>query len=383
MSAVHFMPWCPLAKEYSVGEVTLMPFDRTARNDQFDQAELPRVLSILSSYRDLRGRPNRSLALVKYKDRPIFSDVSSDEFQIARELVEVACFSALSKRTYLSFGQYCNASNFIFYGQRFSLDSQDSGYTAITSRRRDGQNSALRSFSNTVFSVPVQAGRNDPVAIDEQFLQSLIAFRESGEGKDWARWQNAIECFNLANTDADNISYQVEWTLLCGAFERLLDAESKATDVASKFSHIFHPTDLLAVNEAKRKSDRWKDLQNSLSHEWVREFYSVRGDFAHGKLRTDQPLTWQPQEHLLLATISFPLVTKCLLAQAGKYGLTRDDKAEIDAFECLADSPFLTEPPDSKGSMDSWWARCLQEAKRKERVKRAVEHWEKNFKNGA
>lgn len=383
VNAVYFMPWCPLGKECVVGEIRLVPFDRTAKNEQFDRAELRRVFSILSSYRDLKGQPKRELTLVRYQDKPIFSEMSSDEFEIARELLELVCFSALSNRTYLSFGEYCNSSNFIFYGQRFSLDSEDSGYAAIISRRRDGQRSDLRSFSNTVFSIPVQANRADPVAIDEQFLESLIAFRETGDGKNWSRWQNAIECFNLANTDADNVSYQVEWTLLCGAFERLLEADSKAADVASKFSHIFRPINPLAVSEATRKSERWRDPNNPLRLEWMREFYSVRGDFAHGKLRTGQPLAWHPKEHLLLATIAFPLVVKYILANAGKYGLTRNDKAEINAFECLADSPFLTEPSDSKGSMDSWWVRCLQEAKRKERVQRAAEYWEENFKRGA
>jgi hypothetical protein len=382
VNAVHFIPWCPLEQEYEVGEISLVPFDRTARNEQFNLPELRRVLSILGSYRDLKGQPTRLLTLVKYRDTPIFADISSDDFQIARELVELTCFSAISNRTYLSFGEYCNASNFIFYGQRFALDSEDSGYAAITSRRRDGQRSDLRSFSNTVFSIPVQASRNEPVAIDEQFLQSLVAFRKTGDSRVWSSWQNAIECFNLANTDADNISYQVEWTLLCGAFERILEADSKAVDVANKFSQVFRPLIPLAISQATRKSDRWKAPNNPLSFEWMREFYSVRGDFAHGKLRTGQPLAWHPKEHLLLATIAFPLVAKCLLALAGKYSLTRNAQAEINAFECLADSPFLTEPPDSKGSMDSWWVRCLQDAKREDRVQRAVEYWGKNVKNG-
>jgi hypothetical protein len=384
MNTVHFMPWCPLEKEYAVSEICLIPFDRSAPNERFNQAELRHIQLILSSYRDLNGRPNRLMTLVKHRGRPVFAEMTDDDFQIARELVGLFCFSALSTRTYLSFGEYCNASNFIFYGQRFALDSQDSSYAAITSRRRDGRRSDLRSFNNTVFSIPVQASRNDPVTIDEQFLESLTTIREAGESQDWSRWQNAIECFNLANTDAENVSFQVEWTLLCSAFERLLDADSKAADVANKFSDIFRPDkSLLAASSAHRKSARWKESNNSLSHEWMHEFYRVRGDFAHGKLRTGQPLAWRVEEHLVLATIAFPLVVKCYLARAGLFSLTRNDQAEINAFECLADSPFLTDPPESKGSMDSWWVRCVQEAKREERVHRAVEYWEKHFKNEA
>jgi len=314
---------------------------------------------------------------VRYHNKPVFSDLTSEEYEIARELVELACFGGISKRTYFSFGDYCNASNFIFYGQRFTIGS---GHTVIVSRRRNDYISDIRSISKTVFSIPVQASPIERVTLDERLLASIVTFRDTGDSKEWLRWQNAIACFNLANTDADNITYQVEWTLLCSAFERLLDADSKAVDVATKFSAVFCPANPLAVGSAKRKSSRWKDPANPLSFEWMREFYSVRGDFAHGKLNTGQPLAWQPSEHLALATIAFPLAVKCLLAKTGKYTLREDDQAQIDAFECLADSPFSSDPPDCQGSMDSWWSRCVNEAKRRLTAKRVAKLWEDNFK---
>jgi hypothetical protein len=379
MNAVHFMPWCPLDKEYEIGEISLTPFDQTAKNEEYETAELSQVLSILSSYRDLKGRPNRQMALVKYRDKPVFSVLTSEEYEIARELVELACFSGISKRTYFSFGDYCNASNFMFYGQRFTIGS---GHAAIVSRRRDGQLSDLRSINETMFSIPVHANPIGQVTLNEQLLTSLVSFRETCDSQEWSRLQNAIACFNLANTDADNITYQVEWTLLCSAFERLLVCDSKARDVADGFSAVFCPATPLAVSGAKRKSLRWRDLAKPLSFEWMREFYSVRGDFAHGNFDTRQPLAWQPLEHLTLATIAFPLVVMCLLAKAGKYTVTRNDRAEIDAFECLADSPFSSEPPDFRGSMDSWWLRCVDEAKAADRIRRAVTFLEKRQEGG-
>jgi len=373
MPAVHFMPWCPLDRDYTIGEISLIPFDRTAKNERYDHTELSHVLSILSSYCDLAGQPNRKMSLVKYQERSVFSDLTSEEFEIARELVELGCFSGISKRTYFSFGDYCNASNFTFYGQKFALGSN---HTAIVSRRRDGQNSSMRSIGKTIFSIPVQASPIQQVKLDEQLLTSLVAFRGASDNKEWSRWQNAIACFNSANTDADNVAYQVEWTLLCSAFERLLGADSKAVDVATKFSDVFLPTNPLIVGSATRKSSRWKDPAKSLSFEWMREFYSVRGDFAHGQLDTGQPLAWQPLEHLSLASIAFPLVVKCLLRLHGTYTLTDDDSTEIDAFECLADSPLSTDPPDSHGSLDSWWVRCRENAAWEATTKKAVEFLE-------
>lgn len=358
MPAVHFMPWCPLDRDYTVGEISLLPFDRTAQNDRYDHTELLQVLSILDSYRDMGGHPNRSMALVKYQNKSVFSDLANEEYEIARELVELSCFSGISKRTYFCFGDYCNASNFTFYGQKFT----GSDHTAIVSRRRDGHTSSMRSIGRTVFSIPVQASPIREVKLDGQLLTSLVAFRGATDSKEWSRWQNAIACFNLANTDADNVAYQVEWTLLCSAFERLLDADSTAADVATKFSAVFCPASPLIVGSTTRKSSRWKGSAKPLSFEWMREFYSVRGDFAHGRLDTGQPLAWQPLEHLSLASIAFPLVVKCLLRLNGNYTLMEDDQIQIDAFECLADSPLSTDPPDSQGSQDSWWSRCRQKA---------------------
>jgi hypothetical protein len=71
--------------------------------------------------------------------------------------------------------------------------------------------------------------------------------------------------------------------------------------------------------------------------EWLSEFYRVRGDFAHGRLTTRQPMVWNATEHLALAAIAFPFVVRCLLQRAGAYTLTRDDIAAIETFEPFAD----------------------------------------------
>jgi hypothetical protein len=106
----------------------------------------------------------------------------------------------------------------------------------------------------------------------------------------------------------------------------------------------------------------------------MREFYCIRGAFAHGKLNPRQPMAWKPHEHLLLATVAFPLVVKSLLAKAGVFTLTDDDDAQIACFERLADmSEFFADPPDKKGSSDSHWRRLLTDYE----SKRAFE----NFKN--
>jgi hypothetical protein len=69
---------------------------------------------------------------------------------------------------------------------------------------------------------------------------------------------------------------------------------------------------------------------------------------------------WTPLEHLVLATIAFPLVVKYLLSKVARYNLTDQDEAEINSFERFADTrDFLQDPPDTHGSGDSHWKRLV------------------------
>jgi hypothetical protein len=95
----------------------------------------------------------------------------------------------------------------------------------------------------------------------------------------------------------------------------------------------------------------------------MKEFYRIRGDFAHGKLKSRQPTAWQPLEHIVLATIAFPLVVKVLLSKTGFYSLSEHDQATIDAFERISDEDFLNPPPDQEGSIDSWVSRITRETR--------------------
>jgi hypothetical protein len=146
--------------------------------------------------------------------------------------------------------------------------------------------------------------------------------------------------------------------LLCSAFEHILDAESKAIDVANRFTTSFTPTKSKLVRDATRRSTRWRDEGQPLRFEWMREFYRIRGDFAHGQLQSKQDTVWGLGEHLVLGTIAFPLLVRLLLMNAGEYTLTDEDVAQIDAFEALADTPRFTYPPtDARNSLDSHWKR--------------------------
>lgn len=376
MATLQFMPWCPIDKAYQVGEIRIIPFTREAKMERLDQSTANHIRTILSSYRNLDGEPVSNAALIKHSDKPILADLSNDELDVTQDCLAVLRFSGLARRAYFNpLGPYCNADCFIFYGQKFQEEPRFSG---ITCRRREGRTVNVLPLEKTTFTVPVHVSVINELSLDEGLLTSLVDYRDSSSDEEWARWQNAISCFNQANTDNESVSMQVEWVLVCSAFERLLNARSDAKDVAEKFASALAPSNPVLISHAKRQSSRWTELTRELRYEWIREFYAVRGDFAHGRLQSRQPMAWKPLEHLVLGSIAFPLLVKCLLAKTGKYTLTEEDSAEIDALEPFGDEDFLQDPPDQTSSIDSWWSRHVMKAKKERLFRRIAKEFEES-----
>ncbi|GIW70824.1 MAG: hypothetical protein KatS3mg102_0366 [Planctomycetota bacterium] len=373
MSMVSFLPWCRIDKAYDVGQLQILPFKRHQPIEGLDGAAQCRVNTILATYKTIQAKPVDRAAIARYAGKSVIDDLNEEERETIRELVAIACFCGLARREYFNeLGPYCNSDCFSLYIQKF--DRAD--FTAITTRRREGETLSTWPIDHIAITVPVHCHGIPEVRLDETLLKALISHRGATSNNSWAKWQNAITCFNQANTDSENVRYQVEWVLLCSAFEHILGAKPDAKDVAAKFAAVVVPTEPLLARDATRRSQRWQDTKQFLRYEWMREFYRIRGDFAHGKLNTAQPMVWNPLEHLALASIAFPLVVKCLLKKAGRYEFTDDDNVQIDAFEKFANTVnFLRPPSERRNSLDSHWSRICSDCRSKlclQRVRNAV-----------
>lgn len=351
------MPWCRIDRPYKVGDLTITPYH--GRLDAVDDAVQRQLARVLATYLDIQGRPVDHAAVVRYAHRPFGTDLAPEEIESTYDWIQLTCFSGLAGRQFFTPEAPCNSDVFLLCMQRL----EDPDFVALRTRRREGSTWSAWPLDSIVISVPAHVSPVRLVCLDQPLLDSLVAFARSGR-LEWGRWQHALSCFNQGNTDSDAIRYQVEWGLLCSAFERLLDAAADYDDVASKFAKAMRPSKPLLTGGARRRIDRWKDPSLPVRLEWLKEFYRVRGDFSHGRLTTQQPMAWNLLEHLMLAAIAFPLLVRSLLQDAGIYGLTRDDVAAIDAFESFADQAnFLAAPPDSRNSLDSWWARMHSRAR--------------------
>jgi hypothetical protein len=303
MAAITFMPWYRIDRNYDLLDLSLIRFNRATRVEGVDGAVQDDVHKVLGTYKDIKGEPVDKAALLVLKDKNILADLNDDDRDLLYELIEVVRFGGLANREYFDpIARYCNSDCFPCYVQRFAT----ADFTSLTSRRREGSTQSSWPIAAITISMPLHCSPIRKVVLDEHFIESLFRHRRD-QPEEWTRWHNAISCFNQANTDAENVRHQVEWVLLCSAFEHLLDAGSKAIDVATRFANLLVPSESRLVRNSTRISAQWRDTGQSLRFEWMREFYRIRGDFAHGQLQTRQDMVWGFGEHLVLVLLCYKL----------------------------------------------------------------------------
>jgi hypothetical protein len=352
---LQFLPWCALDRTYDLGDLKLVPFSDARFEPSFGSEERSMIRRLLAPYRGLDGRVVHRPAIVLYKGEDPLRDLSEEERRDAGEEVHLACFSSLAARRLFT-ETPSNSTCFTRYVQRFEGTSL--GVT-ITARRPDGEHWISWPLQSLAMAIPPQASAVHQVSVDDALFAALVQFRSASSSKEWSAYQNAIDCFNVANRCDDAMPSHVEWVMLAAAFQRLLGSASKASAIASAFEAAItpeKPRTAITTRHLAEPARNW-----SIRKAWMYEFYTLRGDFAHGQLSNSRPTTWTGGEHVVLATIAFPLLVKGLLREGGYYEMRDSDWAQIDAFEDLLDSAFMKPPEDQASSWDWIWPRLQPE----------------------
>ena len=244
MSMFLFMPWCRIDEQIKMGDIRIVPFKQGKRIRGAGVILNRQIERILSSYKTIEGQPISRAAFIQLSAKGIGEDLTEDEIELLNKLVALLIFCGLSNRAYFNHvGSYCNTDCFTMYIQKF----EDAEFTAISSRRREGRTLSGWGIDEIAITVPVHCHTIGNVTVDERLLRALVSRRTSSSSDDWGRWQNAISCFNQANTDNDSVRYQVEWVHFCSAFEHLLGASPDARDVAERFSRNLVPNQEISV----------------------------------------------------------------------------------------------------------------------------------------
>ena len=115
-----FMPWCKVQKTLDAGDITIIPFRPGERLEGLDEAAQCRANKILGTYKTIEAKPVERAALIRYREKYLVDELSPEEHGTMRELITLACFSALAGRKYFnSLGPYCNSDCFTLYVQKF------------------------------------------------------------------------------------------------------------------------------------------------------------------------------------------------------------------------------------------------------------------------
>lgn len=381
VGSLAFFPWLSIRQAISTLEFELVPYERGTRPGG-PESGLQRILdTILEPYVETNNAPIRQASLLRLAGHDFTDNLTEPEVEKLFTISELVAFSGLAKREFFGFN-YANCHHFTFIVQTF--EDPFSGVT-ITSRRRDGLNSALVARDALRVARPFHASPNLlPIGLDFPLLQALLSIM--GDSVSLSYWE-PILLFNRANTDSDQAPEHAEAVFLIAAFQGLLECRySNENGLAESFSRVFQPAEPVETAECDRLQRQTRQLPRagSVREMWIRDFFRVRGELAHGLTAPRYPSIWSLREHLLLASYVFPRLVKLCLANNGFYTLSDDDRLDIDVFEPLACCENLfAEVEGDEDDPGGWpWNRIREEGMWHQATRKALAHLSSKSPNG-
>ena len=381
MSMLIFFPWLKMQKPVSIGDFELVPYQRKSM-PAGSGTPLQNILdAITESYISHSERPIHQATLVQVGQEDIIRDLNDQERDAVFILSEILAICGLSCREFFCHFKYWNRDNFRIIVQSFVIPYEG---PAIVTRRRDGSNTSFQPKENFRVQKPQHVPLYSQVQIDESLLKALFQAMES---EIWGRFWEAIVNFNLANTDDIEMAEEMEAVFLVGAFERLLDCNrGKEDDLADRFSCTLTPTNDLIPSACTRLSDfdvtnRFK-RSDTIRDMWIRDFFRLRGNLAHGKLDSRYSSSWSLRDHLLLGSFVFPLLLKSVLGKEGLYLPTEEDKFKIDLFEPLACEEHFVPLVNSSDSETHPWNQVLERIREESNHRRLTAFIERLWSDG-
>ena len=348
---IAFLPWVTLDAQLNLGGFRLVPYRVGGAENTSSLIPHTHIDQALRFYRDSRSKPLQQCVLLAFADGAIGADLSEEEVQDLFIFGELLAFSALAQRRFFQNGfGYVSRDHYALLVQQ--IPAHFSGSIALTYRRRDGGITHGISADDYPIPIPPYLGEQEAVSYDDPLLDALLKAWSEMPAKDWQRCYEAINAFNLANTDGEAVPPHLELVLLHGAFERALGVKGGDThEFVAKLSACLQISARVQCRTRGAIQPKPKLNEPYVLEAWARDFGASRGSVAHGHDYAAAKSTWSLRNHLLLATYLLPLVIKRFLTNSGTLAMRDEDVALIDAFERLAcfdhfsRSSQLTTPP--------------------------------------
>ena len=339
MGNLVFLPWTKNDKPIAIGDFILTPFERGEKPFGINTTNQKLVDDILEPYRPHANKPIPKALILSFKDSDLLKGLNEDDFTKIYNFSELFTFSNLSSRRYFDniLDEYCNRDAFQIIIQGFGNETEYKG-TTITRRRRDGTSTTYYTKDALFINKPGHIVSQRVLKTDFIFLAFLLKTQEILPEKEWSAIFESIISFNLANKDSEDISENIELILINNSFERLLDTNGKEDKLAQKLSSILKPE----VDLPKDYCEKLKDIGENrfkksfyIRDIWIRDLFRIRNNIAHGKLTSQYQPVFSLKNHLLLASLIFPIILKLVISSRGLYNLSDNDKMIINVFEKL------------------------------------------------
>ena len=369
MGTIAFFPWMHIREAVSVEGFELLPYRRGSAPAGAGKPEQESIDKLLEPYRTApRGRLGAA-TLLRLTGRDLLDNVTDDEADAALRFGELVAFSGLSARTFFDQIGYASRDNFRLIVQRF--EDPASGLTVL-SRRRDGSTWTAITRSALIVLKPYHVSGGPWQAIDVPLLAALV---QRSRKDYWGEIEEAIIGFNSANTDSPDVREESEAVALVGSFERALGLRGgDEHELAQAFRESVVPREEMKPAECPRiaNSPRREKYERygSVREAWVRDFFRLRGEHAHGKISPRYTSLWSLREHLLFASFVFPLLVKSRLSREGIYALRMSDVGYVQAIEPLLGQDNFT-PNEDLEFPGFPWSETISTA----RTQAWVENW--------
>lgn len=367
MGNLVFLPWAKNDKQIAIGEFILTPYERANKPFGITTDNQKLVDGILDPYRAHANKPIQNSLILSFKDSDLLKELNENDFTKIYNFSELFTFSNLSSREYFDsiLDNYCNRDAFQIIIQGFGNETEYKG-SAITRRRRDGSSTTYYTKDALFINKPGHIISQRVLKTDFVFLESLLKAQEVFSEKEWSAIFESIINFNLANKDSEDISENIELILINNSFERLLDTNGKEDELAQKLTAILKPeVDLPKEYCVKLKNIDGNRFKKSIYIRdiWIRDLFRIRNNIAHGKLTSQYPLVFSLKNHLLLASLIFPIILKLIISTRGLYNLSNDDKMIVNIFEKLVCAEhFQIENKDENDIPEFPWHKIFSEA---------------------
>ena len=272
-------------------------------------------------------------------------------------------------------GNYINSSCFQSIIQLFSKDSES---ITLNTRRRDGYKYVGgMKHGEVIFTIPHQCAHVKSPMFDDNFLTSLSYILQENDPL-YKRVMQSIWLFNEACSDSYMISFEREVILFASAFEQLFDC-GNCYHLTKIFGKLLKNYSSITVENSSRYEDivfsqNHGDTEKKwiLSRKWIEELYDLRSAYTHGEDTTRRNWGWNELEHTLMASFTFPMIVKILLAQESKYILTETDEVYLKVIDNLLDAQDWFKPKNPSDFI-SHWQKTISDYKFHLHLERAVE----------